>query len=112
MEIDRTNISKIEQGQINITIDKIEKIKKALSIEISKSFQDNQIKPFIKWAGGKAQILEHLKTYMPKSFDHYYETFVGGGAFFFEIAPFKATINDLNKELMLAYNCFQNQETF
>ena len=35
--------------------------------------------PFIKWAGGKRQLLPHLKECVPKSFDRYFEPFLGGG---------------------------------
>ena len=40
-------------------------------------------KPFVKWAGGKRQIINELKKYVPESFDTYYEPFVGGGALLF-----------------------------
>lgn len=37
-------------------------------------------KPFVKWAGGKRQIIDKLKFYAPNEFNTYYEPFVGGGA--------------------------------
>ena len=37
-------------------------------------------KPFMKWAGGKRQIIEKLKKYVPDEFNTYFEPFVGGGA--------------------------------
>ena len=40
-------------------------------------------KPFVKWAGGKRQILDKLKKYVPNEFNTYYEPFVGGGALLF-----------------------------
>lgn len=69
-------------------------------------------KPFVKWAGGKRQIMSELKKYMPDRFDTYYEPFVGGGAVFFEIAPKKAVLNDYNKELMNVFNCIKDEEKF
>ena len=57
-------------------------------------------KPFVKWAGGKRQIMEELKKCVPNEFNAYYEPFVGGGALFFELAPKKAFLNDYNKELI------------
>ncbi len=60
-------------------------------------------KPFVKWAGGKRQLLTELKKYIPKSFDCYYEPFVGGGALLFELSPKKAVINDFNEELINVY---------
>lgn len=60
-------------------------------------------KPFVKWAGGKRQIINELKKYVPEDYDCYYEPFIGGGALFFELAPKKAVINDSNNELMNVY---------
>ena len=40
-----------------------------------------KIGPFVKWAGGKKQLLEKLKTKMPETYGRYYEPFIGGGAF-------------------------------
>ncbi|WP_230588037.1 DNA adenine methylase [Metamycoplasma hominis] len=37
------------------------------------------IKPFVKWAGGKTQILDKLLNFIPKKFNNYYEPFIGGG---------------------------------
>ena len=44
-------------------------------------------KPFVKWAGGKRQIIDKLKMYAPDEFNTYYEPFVGGGALLFELSP-------------------------
>ena len=69
-------------------------------------------KPFVKWAGGKRQIIDKLKEYVPDEYDTYYEPFIGGGALLFELSPKKAVINDLNEELMNVYNCLCNEEKF
>jgi DNA adenine methylase len=63
------------------------------------------IKPFLKWAGGKRQLLSEIKKYIPKGINNYtyYEPFVGAGAVFFDLQPKKAIINDFNAQLMLAY---------
>ena len=68
--------------------------------------------PFVKWAGGKRQIMNHLLEFKPNKFKHYYEPFVGGGALLFELAPIRATINDSNKELMYVYKCLRNKRLF
>ncbi|MFA6917534.1 MAG: DNA adenine methylase [Candidatus Gracilibacteria bacterium] len=60
-------------------------------------------KPFLKWVGGKTQLLGELKKYVPKTFNKYIEPFVGGGALLFDLAPQKAVINDANEELINAY---------
>lgn len=68
-----------------------------------------KISPFVKWAGGKRQILYKLKQYIPQNFNKYYEPFVGGGALLFELVPQKAIINDSNKELMNVYECIKDK---
>ena len=60
-------------------------------------------KPFVKWAGGKRQILNELRKYVPEDYNCYYEPFIGGGALFFDLAPKNAVINDSNSELMNVY---------
>ena len=69
-------------------------------------------KPFVKWAGGKRQVINELLKYVPDEFDTYYESFVGGGALLFELSPKKAVINDSNEELMNVYNVLCNEEKF
>jgi len=64
------------------------------------------VRPFLKWAGGKRQLLPEIVKYVPKrtSKHTYYEPFIGGGALLFELQPQKAVINDSNKELI---NCYE-----
>ncbi len=69
-------------------------------------------KPFVKWAGGKRQIIDKLKQYVPEEFNTYYEPFVGGGALLFELSPKDAVINDSNKELMNVYECLKDEKKF
>ena len=69
-------------------------------------------KPFVKWAGGKRQIIDKLKEYIPEEYGTYYEPFVGGGALLFELSPKDAVINDSNKELMNVFNCIKDEEKF
>lgn len=56
--------------------------------------------PFIKWVGGKRQLLPKLQQWMPKKYDRYFEAFIGGGAFLLNTSPKKAVINDFNPELV------------
>ena len=67
-------------------------------------------KPFVKWAGGKRQILDKLIKYVPEDFNIYYEPFVGGGALFFELSPKNAVINDSNEELINVFRCIKDEE--
>lgn len=69
-------------------------------------------KPFVKWAGGKRQIIDKLKMYAPNEFNTYFEPFVGGGALLFELSPKNAVINDYNKELMNVYECIKDANKF
>lgn len=68
--------------------------------------------PFVKWAGGKHQILNELKNYLPNKYNHYYEPFIGGGALLFELQPTQATINDYNPQLINVYYQIQDSPKF
>lgn len=63
----------------------------------------SELKPIIKWVGGKRQLLPEIEKYMPSDFNRYFEPFVGGGAVFFDIAPTNAVINDMNGSLIDMY---------
>lgn len=72
------------------------------------------VKPFLKWAGGKKQLLNEIESHLPDSIkisgkiDSYFEPFVGGGAVFFHLYGMykinKAYLSDINPELILVYN--------
>jgi DNA adenine methylase len=66
------------------------------------------VRPFLKWAGGKRQLLPEILKYIPKHINKYYEPFIGGGALLFELQPPKAVINDRNKELINCYQVIEN----
>jgi len=59
--------------------------------------------PFVKWAGGKRQLLQYINNRLPVEYERYIEPFVGGGAVFFELQPDVAFINDINRGLINAY---------
>lgn len=59
--------------------------------------------PFIKWVGGKRQLMKEIKQYLPKEFNQYFEPFIGGGAVFFELKRENSFINDYNPELTNLY---------
>ncbi len=67
-----------------------------------------RIKPFLKWAGGKTQLLPELTKYIPSEYGKYIEPFIGGGAFYFHLNPRDAVIADLNYELVLTYTTIKN----
>jgi len=74
---------------------------------------NNEIKPFVKWAGGKRGILETFerKGFIPKEFNKYFEPMVGAGAVFFHIVenytPKKCIISDINPDLINTYKAIK-----
>lgn len=80
-------------------------------LESVRSIIASKPKPFVKWVGGKRQLLEQFRSmdlYPPNGFNPskntYFEPFVGGGAVFFDLLPQKAVLSDMNKELVTTYN--------
>ncbi len=79
---------------------------------------NNKAKPFLKWAGGKKQLLQQFENYYPcdlrqGKIERYVEPFIGGGAVFFEVMQNynvkSAYISDINKDLILAYQVVQQK---
>ena len=72
------------------------------------------IKPFLKWVGGKRQLLGDIAALVPDEFSRYIEPFVGGGAVFFHLSEqirtqqIPSLINDINPELV---NCYEMVKT-
>lgn len=60
-------------------------------------------RPFLKWVGGKARLVQSLLPHVPKSYNTYREPFVGGGALLFALSPKKAAISDSSIRLCRAY---------
>lgn len=65
-------------------------------------------KPFLKWAGGKTQLLDELISKSPSKYNRYIEPFIGGGALFFAMKPESGVIADSNPELVNVYQCIAN----
>jgi DNA adenine methylase len=69
-------------------------------------------RPFVKWVGGKTQLLPELLKRIPKTWnretDLYCEPFVGGGALFWELRPKRAILNDANEELFITWLAFNS----
>jgi DNA adenine methylase len=103
------NINKIYAHHVFHYADKTRLFEDAARIVNEKS------KPFVKWVGGKRQLLRQFRDmglYPPDDFDPvsntYFEPFVGGGAVFFDLLPKKAELSDLNTELVTTYNVIKN----
>lgn len=78
--------------------------------DFSEDSQKNKFKakPFLKWVGGKKQIIPQIKKHIPENYCRYFEPFVGGGALFFDLEPKNAYLNDINKILISAYRNIKN----
>ena len=78
--------------------------------------EDTTIKPFVKWAGGKGQLLDEIRKKYPKGLgkkiNKYAEPFVGGGAVLFDILSNydlkEVYISDSNAELITTYEVIKN----
>lgn len=96
---------------------KVSDVQMAYQVGLSVT-QIPRAKPFLKWAGGKGQLLVTLEKFFPQemrdgSISKYAEPFIGGGALFFYVAQNYPSINsflisDVNPELILAYRTIQN----
>ncbi|MFA5211311.1 MAG: DNA adenine methylase [Patescibacteria group bacterium] len=92
-----------------------DKIKKDNLIEDAAKIIAERPKPFVKWVGGKRQLLKQFKElglYPPDEFNPlkhtYFEPFVGGGAVFLDLLPKNAVISDLNSDLITTYKVVKN----
>jgi len=74
-----------------------------------------EAKPFVKWAGGKRQLIEQLVQHLPEEFNNYYEPFLGGGALFFKLSLLgkikHAYLNDVSAPLIHAYKTIKEKPT-
>lgn len=77
----------------------------------SSSFTQANLKPVIKWVGGKRQLLKQLYDLMPANYNNYFEPFLGGGALFFSLAPTNAVVNDANAALIEMYEVIRDHPT-
>ena len=68
------------------------------------------VRPYLKWAGGKRQLLAEITKYIPNNTDDftYYEPFLGAGAVFFKLQPRRAVVNDYNEQLILTYSVIRD----
>ncbi len=70
--------------------------------------KEQKPKPFLKWAGGKTQLLPELLNRVPENYTRYIEPFLGGGALFFALEPSSGIIADSNPELINVYKCISD----
>lgn len=77
---------------------------------MAKIKKNKLVAPFVKWVGGKRQLITEISEYLPKDIRSlkYYEPFIGGGAILFHLQPSIAVINDFNEELINVYKVIKN----
>ena len=68
------------------------------------------LKPIIKWSGGKKDELKEIIKYIPEKYNTYIEPFIGGGALYFHLNPEKAVINDIHSELIAFYKSIKDNK--
>jgi DNA adenine methylase len=80
-----------------------------LTTTLLKKTENKYFNPtFVKWAGGKTQLLDQFKKHYPKDFNNYFEPFIGSGSVFFYIKqkfdPKSSMISDNNLDLINLYS--------
>ena len=117
-EISHASVAKLAKNE-NVNTEIIEKICTGLGCGIDEIMEFTEesnskgiaaknapavkLKPMVKWAGGKTQLLKELLPRIPAYTGKYIEPFFGGGALFFALCPDNAIISDSNPELINAY---------
>ena len=92
-----------------MTVAAPESAPRAIPAERAPTSRAQPHRPFLKWAGGKSQLLPVLLPHIPAGIETYYEPFIGGGALFFalmadaELRPKRAVLNDLTPDLVATY---------
>ncbi|MBI3979035.1 MAG: DNA adenine methylase [Chloroflexi bacterium] len=75
----------------------------ASTVVVSPSRKSQAAEPFLKWAGGKRQLLDVYESRFPTSYEQYFEPFLGSGAVFFRLAPCRAILSDIVEEVVQTY---------
>jgi DNA adenine methylase len=70
--------------------------------------KNNLVAPFLKWVGGKRQIMPTIERHLPTGIKAYIEPFIGGGAVLFHLQPKNAIVNDFNSELINVYRVIKD----
>jgi DNA adenine methylase len=80
------------------------------TVGIAGTRSDEAARPFLKWAGGKGQLMAQLQPLLPSEpVRRYFEPFVGSAALFFALRPEEATLSDVNAELVDCYRAVQTE---
>lgn len=71
--------------------------------------KNGKLKPIVKWAGGKRQLLRTLRQYYPNNFHRYIEPFLGGAVIYLTLKPNLAVLGDSNEDLIDCYTTVKDQ---
>ena len=97
------------QKQLSSIHDQLKSLERESLVEFERPF----CKPFVKWAGGKSQLVAKMFKQVPETFTRYYEPFLGGAAFYFYLTrmrkdSFPATLSDINRDLINVYQVIRD----
>lgn len=80
-------------------------MKSLVPVDPTNQMDSVKVRPVLKWAGGKTQLLPQLLASIPSTYEKYLEPFIGGGALFFSLESKRSVIGDNNAELINLYKC-------
>jgi DNA adenine methylase len=87
--------------------------KEQFTIAAVETAAPTEAQPFLKWVGGKAQLLAQFDEFLPAEVNRYFEPFIGGGAVFFHLKhrfpQMRAFLRDNNDELINTYTAVRDQ---
>jgi DNA adenine methylase len=78
-------------------------------LRLVRSRLSSEPRPFLKWVGGKGQLLSQLQPLLPESWGTYHELFLGGGALFFALQPAQSVLSDVNPALVNVYRMVRDR---
>jgi len=108
---EKTTFSHRDDGYSPICVKKTQlntDVTVALQSPFTSAENKANLKPLVKWSGGKADEIHQFIKYIPEKYDIYIEPFIGGGALYFHINPEKSVINDVHIELIDFYQSIKD----
>ena len=94
----------LKKTQMSKEVKEVKEVEEVEEVESKAKTAIIQLKPIIKWSGGKADEIKQFQHHIPLHYNIYLEPFIGGGALYFHLNPKKAVISDVHSELIDLYN--------